>query len=89
MKGTNKVCTPFVYKGDEYDDCLYDLGVGYWCLTNDYSRYRRRYHKCGECVDQNEETSLTTEVTTHDDHEKSPITTGVPSKNNVVRSWFF
>ena len=87
MKGTNKVCTPFVYKGDEHDDCLYDNWVGYWCL------YKRKYHYCGDCVDQNEETtknSLITEVTTHADQKKSTIDTNVvTSKKNVARSWFF
>ena len=49
--GTNKICTPFTYNGDGYDDCEYSRISGYWCLTNGQTGYGRDYSKCGECVE--------------------------------------
>ena len=49
--GTNTICTPFSYDGVTYDECTYNFGIGYWCLTNGQTGSRYDYSYCGECLD--------------------------------------
>ena len=48
MQYTNKVCTPFTYKGVSYDDCVEDYWYN-WCLVDGQTGNGSDYSKCGEC----------------------------------------
>jgi len=70
IKGTNEKCTPFTYKGANYDECDYDwVSRSYWCVGKDQTG--SEYSTCGECVEP-----TTTEATTT---TKSTTTTTEPT----------
>ena len=53
VQGTNKTCTPFVYRGVNYDDCAPGRWNGDWCLikTRD-GKFFPSSLPCGECIEQ-------------------------------------
>jgi len=53
VEGTNYTCTPFVYRGVNYDDCATGRWNGDWCLikTQDGKFYPSSL-PCGECIEQ-------------------------------------
>merc|ERR1719354_493787 len=52
---TNQLCTPFIYKGNNYTDCETSWHFGYydWCLFpgQDGMTYDG-YEICGDCLDE-------------------------------------
>ena len=63
MQYTNKVCTPFTYKGVSYDDCIEAYWYN-WCLVDGQTGSGSDYSKCGECTGIPEPTNQTTKYTT-------------------------
>jgi len=89
IKGTNEKCTPFTYKGANYDECDYDwVSRSYWCVGKDQTG--SDYSTCGECIEPTtaeattttKRTTTTTEPTTT---TKRTTTTTEPSTTTTTK----
>ena len=52
IEGTNEKCTPFTYKGVNYDECEHHWRIGYWCVGKHQSGIE--FSQCGVCNGENE-----------------------------------
>ena len=50
IERTNEKCTPFTYKGVNYDKCEFDRRIGYWCVGKHQSGLE--ISNCGVCAVQ-------------------------------------
>jgi len=88
---TNKVCTPFTYKGVSYDDCIAVEDYFYsWCLVDGQTGIGDDYSMCGKCKNpeqtndyKNERTSKTVKPLTTTSKDNYPTARNHPESENL------